>query len=378
MLLPVASYGQNERLGYGSDTVSLLFGIGVGYDSNLYDSQTVKESSHYYAPSFEVEVGNNSQILGFVAGYNYNSFIPDNMSDTAHQNIVSLASFWSPLEKSTFSFDVQLEHSDERRGEGLTEGAPLSISNLDHYFGQEIELSYDYKVAKTNSLFLNLGYGEDSKQYESKKTDALDANLEQSNSSIAIGYILSEGKQLFVEKNTTSYDYPDASSTSKNSENDIIYAGIDWSFSESSKLNLAVGNDEKVFDSSGEKRNTDYWQASFYWSPLSHTQFVLETENEQKPATKADQTFNEVNSLSFSWSHVWSIDYTTVLDIEKKETRSIVSNNENIDKDLEISLKTIYKDLEFSLVLEENIDGATSDKLSQFEVQVAYYFKGGL
>lgn len=364
-------------LGYTKDGIGLNINLGVGYDDNLYDSQTEVGNSFFIEPSAILNFAVDKTLFGLTIDYKYSAFLPENKDDSAQSNLINFETYWSPSIKNRFSLTTLIDYFDEKRGEGLTEGDPLAMQSLDSVELKKLDWSYRFRSSQYNSLFFELGYINNSRIYDSQRLDALNVNFEQTGHRVGIGYSWKQGKQIALETSKVELYYPDATSNARDAENQLSFLSLSWPLANNVEIALAIGNDERQFVNTNDVRETDYWSAAFNWRPLSHTRLILTTEQEQQPARQANETFIEENTMSIAWLHTWSVDYATKLELTKMETRSIIINNVEVEEDIGLALTGQYRDFEFSLRAETNKEIASSTEFSQFEVLLTYNFSGG-
>ncbi|TBR37758.1 hypothetical protein CBF23_013775 [Marinomonas agarivorans] len=351
--------------------------LSVGYDNNLYDSDSIIENSAFLLPTFGLAFVSNQEVFGVNAGYEYNSFIPDKSVDIAQSSTVYVDSYWSPTSKNRLSLAASINRADEKRGEGLTENNPFSVEQLDQLTLSALTLGYKFQPSLQNSMFLNLEHIDNHRTYRSGRTDALDVNFEQNGTRISVGYLWESNKQIALATNKTTLLYPDASSNTKDSEDQLTSLSLAWPLTNNSTVLLAVGSDEKHFINTNEVQTADYWSAVWSWNPLSHIGFSIATEQEQKPARRAGETFIEEGVVKLAWSHVWSVDYLTVLELRKVETRSITISSVDVEKNMRVALSNYYRDFELSFSVEQDEATASTKAFSQVELLLSYSFGGG-
>ncbi len=267
------------------------------------------------------------------------------------------------------------ETSDEKRGSGLTDNNPFSIDKLDTYKLENIIFGYEFVNPRQKSLLFNIAYGESSKIYDSPRSGALSANVEQTSLETSLGYQWGDDKKFFLGLNNIDQLYPDVSDQSQDAINQILFAGLDWELTPAFDAFITIGAEDKKFDIGDKSLNTDYWNVAAVWSPLAYTKFSLKTTNVQKPLTEANQTLNELNTLSLSWDHFWFDDYKTAMQFSQEETNSIVNNVVDLDKESLFTISVYYRDFEFSINWED--ESSNFQDFSQFSVLFAFTLEGG-
>ena len=368
-------FAETNELGYEDSFIRIEAGLGAGYDSNLYDSFSDRASSYYYQPSLKAGMQLGNKVLGLSGNYNFDAFIPESEDDVAISNELMVEAYWSPSIRNTVTVTAVNNTIDEKRGSGLTEDSPFSVQNLDRNTRNIVEVQYSFINPRQESTLLTLAYGTNNNKYDSNRSVALNANLEQTNLLLDLGYQWSIHKKIYVEFNNIDQDYPDVDDSSQNSVNLISAIGLDWELTPAFGVLILVGEEKKKFNNSGELYNTDYWNIGVTWSPLSYTQFIFESRNQQEPLTEVNQTFNEIRTLSFNWKHYWSSQYSSLIKVSKEETHSVINDINDIEEELKISMSAYYRDFGFSVILEDENDN--NRRFSQISVALTYTLKGG-
>ena len=369
-------FAESNTLGYENKVIHVEAGLRAGYDSNLYDSFSDRVGSTYYQPSLDTGLKIGGKTLGLISTYKFDAFIPESRNDIAKSNHLILNGHWSPSIRNTFSISTSQNIVDEKRGTGLTEDIPFSVEELDSYTFNTIEYKYNFINPRQESIFLTLSYDVNTKEYDSQRSTALNANLDQNRTLFDFGYQWTINKKIYIELNNIDQDYPDVNDSSQNSINFISAVGLDWKLTSAFDIFAIVGEEQKDFDNSGRSSyKTDYWNLALAWSPLTRTQFLIESKNEQEPLTEANQTFNEVSTLSLNLIHNWSSDYKSLIQVSREKTHSIVNNINDIEEEELFSISTYYRDLALTLTWENEKDN--SQNFSQFSIALTYTLKGG-
>ena len=372
------SRGNSNDLGYINDSIFFRTDLGVGYDSNLYDSSSIKRDSLILQPSFKLGINAGKETLVFLSDYEYSLFIPEYNDDLAKFSALNVNAYWLPSKRNKYIALAQFEQSDEKRGLELSENDLFSIDGLDHYEDSRIGLGYSFNSSVKDSLFLDLNYLNYSRIYESTRAVALNANLESVNLNISLGYVWDDDKKLYIELKEINNIYKGISDGSKDSDHKIQLFGVNWLLSPQSDFSFEIGVDEKQFDIGNERINTDYWSLFITWRPLSHSEFSLQSKNEQEPSTGVNETSNEISSLSLSWNHGWGFGYKTAIIMSQIIDESVVSGIAEEEENLLLSIKGLYRDFEVSVDLEKTTSTSTVDSFSQISLLFIYHFDGGL
>lgn len=374
-LFLISVVGAEEELGYSDFPIKLDVGLGVGYDSNLYDTSSEIESTYFYQPNMQLGVEIDNGSWGGQAVYQYELFVPESSVDKTQTNMLTLNPYWSPTLSNTFSFYSLYDSSDEMRGSELTDDDPFSVEEVDHYTRYLFQGEYAFVNPNQQSVLFALGYREQVKEYDSTRSDALNANYEQDMIYARLGYQWSLKKKLYFQFYDIDKVHPDLSDQSLDSTNDILLVGLEWELSPAFNAFIEVGEDQQVFTVSEEQLNTDYWDITLVWSPRTYSHFSLQTVNTQEPLTESGQTLNEVTEYSLIWTHVWSDEYQSSIQLTQEQTDTIINGVNDTEVESLFSVSAYYRDIEFTINWEkEDLD---DESYSQFSVLLALTLEGG-
>lgn len=351
--LCISSVNAGQPLTYqtknGVDILPFL-SLNAGYNDNVQRTENHNLSSSILSVSpkivglFETKKG-IYQLFYEVDAIDYNKSHADNI---LNQKIFSSA-FWQFNIKHRLQLKFEYERKDEPRGTGLTEGISLAVEKPLRYHYQDLYARYIYGSLGAKGRIVTIA-GYETKKYNNvafvRGNDIEQShfyNWERPYLSAEFDFLLSKNFHAIsiARYEDKRYQYIDPTpGYSRNSQNFLLYGGLEWDVSGKTKGTLLLGLQNKDFADSRRENVTNFsWRANISWLPTRHSEIKLEgAQSLHDPDTQGDYVID--NRLQLNWEHHWTPLFSSITSaaVERNEYPSSARK----DNDTEFGFSFIY------------------------------------
>ncbi|MGR5094384.1 outer membrane beta-barrel protein [Vibrio maritimus] len=205
-------------------------------------------------------------------------------------------------------------YQHESRGQGTSSGnATLIDSPIKfHYFEADLGYRYGAPGAKGQLAFSlewnkkkYANYTDERDSSIGLSTRLKDYDLWVAGVSFSSAWRQGVNATLSYEHERKTYPFQREGSTSQDSFNHLIYAGLDWDIAQKTKGYLKLGVQDKNFlDSQREDFTGFSWATGIKWTPVRHSTISF---NSSQIAKDPDQDGDYLKQTIFSvgWQHYW-------------------------------------------------------------------------
>ena len=378
----LASSASNNTSSIGLDTISNLGvkmtpGIMVNYkhDDNITNAKNKHQASNFteVMPSLRIEGQkyNNQFAFAYQAKQSLYSGNTD-LNYTDHQLYTELSRDIN--KRHRFAFLYQFDISHDPVNTGISEGNE-QITTPAIFYTQAAQLSYSYG-GQTSNAILTPRFGFNNKRYDDNNSnDVTLANFDEYNYGLSFYYKIASSLKLLLDLSNTTSDYA-GMNEQKDSQNGLLYTGLNWDITGKTKGSLKVGYEKINFaDSSKTSQANPSWDVGMSWYPKTYSVFTFNTRQKITNAIINTDSI-ETNSNSLNWQHKWrhnlfsSLSYHNLKEKYQNSDREDNSNAINISFSyqfrywLALGLSYEYKSKsssDASLEYDKNIYGLTSN-----------------
>ena len=314
-----------EPLSYTSGPLQVIpqVGVQVGYDDNIYATETAEKSSTkvIFNPSVQLkaEQGLNEYSVYYeITNGTYQDSSADNYTD--HE--LSGRAYFDFNIRNRLELLAGYLKTHEDRGSGLNQGTNATINDAPiEYSVGSLQGTYEFggKEAKGR---IKLVAGVQDREYDNFRSQTESKDRQKINTSATFYYRVMPKTSLLFEVSNEDIDYDLATVTLDSSERKYLL-GATWDATAKTSGTLKFGYAEKNFDSAArEDADGISWELAMRWSPKSYSVIDVATSKE---AEETDGTGNYIDttSLDLQWTHAWS-------DIWRTRVYYGVSNDEYV------------------------------------------------
>ncbi|QUM78287.1 outer membrane beta-barrel protein [Moritella sp. 24] len=348
--------------------------INYKHDDNITNTKANHQASHFteIIPSLRIEGQKYNNLFSF-AYQARQSLYGDNtdLNYTDHQFHARLSRDMNKRHRLAFSYQFDIGHDPANTG--ISEGNE-QITTPAIFYTQSTQLSYSYG-SKTSKAILEPRFGFNDKRYDDNSgNDVSMANFDEYNYGLSIYYNIAASLKILFDMSSTTSDYA-GNNKQKDSQNGLVYTGLNWDITGKTKGSLKVGYEKINFaDSTKDSQASPSWDIGVSWYPKTYSVFTLNTKQKITQAILNTDSI-KTNSNSISWQHKWrhnlssSLSYNNLREKYQSSAREDISNAINISFSyqfrywLAFGLSYEYKDKsssESQFEYDKNIYGLTS------------------
>lgn len=278
----------------------------VGYDDNIYATETAEKSSTKVIlnPSvqFKAEQGLNEYSVNYdIVRGSYQDSSADNYTD--HE--LSGRAYFDFNIRNRLELLAGYLKTHEERGSGLNQGTNATSNDVPiEYHVNSAQATYEFggKEAKGR---IRLVAGVQDRQYDNFRTQTESKDRQKISTSATFYYRVMPKTSLLFEVSNEDIDY-DLSTVTLDSNERKYLLGATWDATAKTSGTFKFGYAEKDFDSAAREDSDGLsWELAMRWSPKSYSVVDVATSKE---AEETDGTGNYIDTttLDLQWTHAWS------------------------------------------------------------------------
>lgn len=290
---------------------------------------------------------------------------------TDHLLMTNLSRAVSNRHRFALAYAFNINH--DAVNTGIAEGSE-QVTSPSLFYTHATQLNYSYG-GQTSTMVLTPRFGFNTKQYDDNDNNAVTmANFAEYNYGLSLYYKLATSLKLLLDISHISSDY-DGDNKQKDSNNNLLYSGLNWDITGKTKGSLKIGYEKINFaDNAKQSQVNPSWDIGISWYPKTYSVFTFNTKQKITNAiTNTDSIVTNTNSLN--WQHQWRHNLSSVLSYHNLKEKYQSSNRKDKNNAININFSYQFRDWlalglsyeyrnksssQANLAYEKNIYGLTS------------------
>jgi len=304
---------QPAAVDLGGFTMVPAIEIEEKYDSNILFTETDETDSMItiLAPSIQIGAQKGVNFYGIQAaaqaGFYTNSsddnYIDAQLQGDIHQEFTR---------KSQIDLTALYAKSHEARGTGFSQGSLVGLDEPDEFHTTSAGVDYTYGSEDAIGR-IKLSASGLAKRYDNHSATTEGRESNNYGVGATFFYHVQPKTSLLFEIKHNQIDYTLDAVTLDSTENRFLF-GAEWEITSITSGNARLGLLKKDFDDGSRDNFSGFsWEIGGVWSPLTYTQFTVQTEG-KTAETNGIGDYIDSKILAIGWIHSWTTQISTNLD----------------------------------------------------------------
>jgi hypothetical protein len=280
-------------------------GLGIGYDDNLFYSNSNEKSSYLYvlSPGVRFDARDASKVFSVSYQSQYGVYTSSRNDDYWDHFIA--ASFDTIMAPSLYGrLNYYFVHGHDPRG--LTDRPAQETPDKYEDSRPGVTLAYGSPGARGR---LEAYYSYETRKYINNRDTTVASDRDVPEYGAAFYWRVMPKTSVLVEARRTDQDYR-LSSSPLDSQEERYYAGVTWEATAATSGTIKVGELRKRFDSGLPNFSGTSWEGLITWLPRSYSKFDFYSARYPTESTGLG-SFILSDATGVVWTHNWSSYFST-------------------------------------------------------------------
>jgi len=295
----------------GLDVIPSL-SINYKHDDNVTNAKTNQQASDLIEIMPALRIEGQKYNTQFTFGYEglqslYGENADNNYTD--HQLQVGLNRAANSRHQFAMLYQFNLAH--DAVNTGISEGNE-QVTTPSRFYTQQVALSYMYG-SQSSQARLKPRFSFNNKRYDENDASYTPmADFNEYDYGLAFYYHIGASLNVLLDISNRVTNYQ-GTANQKDSNNSLLYTGIQWDISGKTQGIVKIGYEEINFaDSSRPPQANPSWDIGINWRPKTYSIFNINASQKIINAVTGTDSI-EANHKSISWDHTWRYNLSSSL-----------------------------------------------------------------